>query len=312
MNDLCQVFIGDCRETLKDVPDKSVQMCVTSPPYFGLRDYGESGQIGLENTLEGYIENLKLVTDEVYRVLKDDGVLWLNLGDSYSSGNRPRASIREDTYRAPTKQSIGAGAARPPQLAGIKPKDLIGVPWQVALAMRDSGWYLRTDIIWSKPNAMPESVTDRPTKSHEYIFLLTKSEHYFYDHEAIKEKAEMNRWGGDKPMNMDNTKDVDNQFAGLTRPRSMLYETRNKRSVWTINTTPYKDAHFATFPEEIPRLCILAGSKAGDTILDPFAGSGTTGKVAVELGRKAILCELNPDYRKLIEKRTTTTRGFAI
>ncbi len=305
MDDLIDLRIGDARTALKDLPDKSVQTCITSPPYFGLRDYGHDAQIGLEPTLEKYIEEILKVTQEIWRVLKDDGTFWLNIGDSYSSGWR--LTTPNDSLRTHDGNTV-----RAPVLDGTKPKDLIGIPWLMAFALRDDGWYLRSDIIWSKTNIRPESVTDRPTKSHEYIFLLTKSEHYYYDHEAIKEKAEMNRWGGDKPMNMDNTKDVDNQFAGLTRPRSMLYETRNKRSVWTINTTPYKDAHFATFPEEIPRLCILAGSKAGDTILDPFAGSGTTGKVAVELGRKAILCELNPDYRKLIEKRTTTTRGFAI
>ena len=295
MNELCQILLGDCRETLKDVPDGSVQMCVTSPPYFGLRDYGESGQIGLENTLEGYIENLKLVTDEVYRVLKDDGVLWLNLGDSYSSGNRPRASIREDTLRQ-TK----VGAVRPPILEGIKPKDLIGVPWEVAFSMRNSGWYLRQDIVWNKPNPMPESVKDRCTRTHEYIFLFSKSEIYSFDNLAIAEPAST-------------TVDVDKITESDTGNYGPIASgLRNRRSVWNMKNSFYPDAHFATFPEELPRLCILAGSKPGDTVLDPFAGSGTTGKVALELGRKALLCELNPEYAELIKKRTTTTVGMPI
>ena len=275
VDELCQILLGDCRKTLKDVPDKSVQMCVTSPPYFGLRDYGESSQIGLENTLEGYIENLKLVTDEVHRVLKDDGVLWLNLGDSYSSGNRLIDPNHNDSLRTHEVNTV-----RTPVLEGIKPKDLIGVPWRVAFALRDSGWYLRSDIIWNKPNPMPESVKDRPTKSHEHIFFFSKNERYKYFPDNIAEAS--------------------------------VEGVRNRRDVWSITVQPYSDAHFATFPEELPRLCILAGSKPGDTVLDPFAGSGTTGKVALELGRKALLCELNPEYGELIKKRTTTTVGMPI
>ena len=286
MNSLCEVLLGDCRETLKDVPDKSVQVCVTSPPYFGLRDYGDENQIGLESTLDEYVQHLQEVVQEVGRVLKPDGTLWLNLGDSYAGSGRGR--LLDGTHAAATplqRRNTGsiAGVLLPRKSDGKK-KDLMGVPWKVALALRDEGWYLRSDIIWSKTNIMPESVKDRPTRSHEYIFLLSKNREYYYDYEAVLEP----------------------------QAHTDIPDARNRRSVWTVNSVPYKEAHFATFPEEIPRICILAGSKPGDVVLDPFAGSGTTGKVALELGRKAILCEVNPTYGELIKKRTTTTLGMAI
>ena len=273
MNSLCEVLLGDCRETLKDVPDKSVQMCVTSPPYFGQRNYGDDAQLGLESTVEAYIGSLLAVASEIHRVMKDDGTFWLNIGDSMSSGQR--RTTTNDSLRTHEVNTV-----RTPVLEGIKPKDLIGVPWRVAFALRDSGWYLRSDIIWNKPNPMPESVKDRPTKSHEHIFFFSKNEQYKYFADNIAEAS--------------------------------VEGVRNRRDVWSITVQPYSDAHFATFPEELPRLCILAGSKPGDTVLDPFAGSGTTGKVALELGRKALLCELNPEYGKLIKKRTTTTVGMPI
>ena len=276
MRDL--ILFGDCLQTLKEF-DEPARMCVTSPPYYGLRDYGgEDYQIGQEESPEEYIEKLVKVFREVRNILTDDGTLWLNIGDSYYN-------------------------YRPGKLEGLKEKDLIGIPWMLAFALRSDGWYLRQDIIWHKPNPMPESVKDRCTKSHEYIFLLSKNKKYYYDHEAIKEKAVGERWGGNTPINMNNTKDTDNQFSGLTRPRKMVYDKRNKRSVWKITNRPYKGAHFAVYPEELIKPCILAGSQKGDIILDPFMGSGTTAFVAKSLGRDYIGCELHEDYGKLIQQR---------
>ena len=289
------ILQGDVINRLKDIEDNTIQCVVTSPPYWGLRDYGEDNQLGLEETPEEYVENMVKVFREVRRALKDDGTLWLNLGDSYA-GNCSRASNngragygnkREGTY-------IKSGK-------NIKPKDLVGIPWRVAFALQQDGWYLRQDIIWHKPNPMPESVTDRCTKSHEYIFLLTKSANYYYDAESIKEKT----------LTYDNTnRDRDttrlNNTPGRTRMAGLKtnnYEKRNKRSVWKINTQPYKEAHFAVFPEKLPELCIKAGSKEGDIVLDPFFGSGTTGFVAQRLYRKWIGIELNPEYIKIANKR---------
>lgn len=272
-NELCDILIGDCRDTLKDLPDASVQTCITSPPYFGLRDYGHSDQIGLESTLDEYVQNLIAVTDEIWRVLKDDGTFWLNIGDSYSSGSR--VTQKNDSLRTEQVNTV-----RPPVMDDVKPKDLIGIPWKLAFALRDSGWYLRSDVIWQKTAVMPESVKDRPTKAHEYIFLFSKSLHYQYDGEAIQEPS----------------------AEGM----------RNRRTVWTMNPANYQEGHFAVFPDKLPRLCILASTMPGDTVIDPFAGSGTVGKVAIELGRKAILCELNPNYRQLIENRVRTTKGLAL
>lgn len=301
------ILNGDALEKLKEIPDESIQCCVTSPPYWGLRDYGHEGQIGMEDTPQAFVHNLVSVFQEVKRVLKKDGTIWLNLGDSYSSMRDSKSSPDSLRGKSTGTETKFSGNRNPESLrsAGLKHKDLVGIPWRVAFALQAEGWYLRQDIIWSKPNPMPESVTDRCTKSHEYIFLLTKSEKYFYDNEAIKEPAAYagcNR-GISKNIGLNGVSD----FGG-----DIQYNDRNKRSVWTINTKPFSDAHFATFPEEIPRLCILAGSRCGDMILDPFAGSGTTGKVAIELGRKATLIELNPEYVKIIEKRCTTTIGLPL
>tara|TARA_R110000751_G_scaffold31012_2_gene78970 strand:- start:389 stop:1261 length:873 start_codon:yes stop_codon:yes gene_type:complete len=284
----------------------SVKCCVTSPPYFGLRDYGNDEQIGLEETPEAFVESLVNVFREVRRVLADDGTLWLNLGDSYSSGGRTTTTaqtIRGDCGEDAKKATV----CRPPVIEGIKPKDLIGIPWRVALALQADGWYLRQDIIWSKPNPMPESVTDRCTKAHEYIFLLSKSPKYFYDAEAIKEKSlhpgvvSVQTGKGSKMRSMNGIVPQHNIIAG---------ETRNKRSVWEVTTKPYSGAHFATFPPDLIKPCIMAGCPTGGTVLDPFGGSGTTGMVALELGRSAELIELNPDYVEIIEGRTHVTPGF--
>ena len=296
------VLFGDCRETLPQFTTKA-QMCVTSPPYYGLRDYGgEDSQIGMEQSPEDYVEELVKTFRLVRDVLTDDGTLWLNIGDSYynyrSDGNYPKQSVSKTRQDLPQSTPV-----RGNKLKGYKSKDLIGIPWMLAFALRADGWYLRQDIIWHKPNPMPESVKDRCTKAHEYIFLLSKNKKYYYDHEAIKEKAVGERWGGNTPINMNNTKDTDNQFSGLTRPRKMVYDKRNKRSVWKVTTRPYKEAHFAVYPPELIIDCIKAGSEEGDCVLDPFMGSGTTAMVAKSLGRDYIGCELHEDYGNLIQKR---------
>ena len=289
------ILQGDVIERLQDIEDNTIQCVVTSPPYWGLRDYGEDDQLGLEETPEEYVDNMVKVFREVRRTLKDDGTLWLNLGDSYSSGGR--STTTNQTLRG----NNDYGVTRPKPSENIKPKDLIGIPWRVAFALQQDGWYLRQDIIWHKPNPMPESVTDRCTKSHEYIFLLTKSANYYYDAESIKEKTLTN-----DNTNRDRDKTRLNNTPGRTRMAGLKtnnYEKRNKRSVWKINTKPYKDAHFAVFPEKLPELCIKAGSKKGDIVLDPFFGSGTTGFVAQRLYRKWLGIELNPEYIKIANKR---------
>lgn len=298
-------YVGDCRELLKQLPDAIVQTCVTSPPYWGLRDYGHDGQLGLEATPEEYVANMVDVFRGVRRVLRDDGTLWLNLGDSYASiaggydANGSRGS--NATISANTQGAVLKGRRRVPS-AGLKPKDLIGIPWRVAFALQADGWYLRSDIIWHKPNPMPESVTDRPTKSHEYIFLLSKSEHYFYDADAIAEplKSDPTRWGRhtkkdpganavrSRPMFGDRRGGRDGTDFGNGR-------TRNKRSVWSVSTRPFAGAHFATFPPDLILPCILAGSRASDLVLDPFFGSGTTGLVAAANGRRWIGFDLGYD-----------------
>ena len=287
------ILYGDCRESLKNITTKC-QMCVTSPPYYGLRDYGgESSQIGQESTPEEYIQEMVKTFRLVRDNLTDDGTLWLNIGDSYynyrpGKGSRtyPQQTIASNNQDLPEYTN-----KRGNKLEGYKEKDLIGIPWMLAFALRADGWYLRQDIIWHKPNPMPESVKDRCTKSHEYLFLLSKNKNYYYDHESIKEKAVGERWGGNNPINMDNTKDTNNTFSGLTRPRKMVYDKRNKRSVWKITNRPYKGAHFATFPPDLVKPCILAGSRKDDVILDPFMGSGTTALVAKELGRYYLGCD---------------------
>lgn len=305
------IIEGDCREVLKTLAVKSIQCCVTSPPYWGLRDYGVAGQLGLEETPEQFVANMVAVFSEVKRVLRDDGTLWLNLGDSYASDTKGSGgpSAKQD--------SNGGSRYETRKLNhGLKQKDLVGIPWRVAFGLQSDGWYLRSDIIWHKPNPMPESVTDRPTKSHEYVFLLTKSERYYYNADAIKEPSidpeslnGRNKRNGDAfthgdPSGLARTR------GGFNKLEGKKYEMRNKRTVWTIATQSYKEAHFATFPEELPKLCILAGSKPGDTILDPFAGSGTVGKVATELGRDFMGIELNPQYCELARQRTQTTVGM--
>ena len=301
------ILFGDCRDTLKQFDEKA-RMCVTSPPYYGLRDYGgEDNQIGQEQTPEEYIEQMVQVFREVRNVLTDDGTCWVNLGDSYYN-YRPGKAYPKQTVASNRQDLPEYSPKRGTKLKGLKEKDLIGIPWMFAFAMRADGWYLRQDIIWHKPNPMPESVKDRCTKSHEYIFLFSKSKNYYYDHESIKEKAVGERWGGNTPINMNNTKDNDNQFSGLTRERRMVYDKKNKRSVWKVRTKPYKGAHFAVYPPELIVDCIKAGSKEGDIVLDPFMGSGTTAMVAKSLGRDYIGCELHEDYGNLIQKRVSEYR----
>lgn len=295
-----QLIIGDCRKVLASLPDESVDCCVTSPPYFGLRDYGNDGQIGLEQTPDAYVHELVGVFQQVRRVLRNDGTLWLNLGDSYAAqrsgtqmpaetlaggrngkpvnghGNRGRSNNDDDGM------ADNSGNQNQPRLAhrnaaaiGLKHKDLIGIPWRVAFALQADGWYLRQDIIWSKPNPMPESVTDRCTKAHEYIFLLSKSDRYYFDNEAIKEPS------------------VNEDVGGM----------RNKRSVWTVTTRSCREAHFATYPTDLIVPCIRAGSKPDSVVLDPFNGAGTTGLVSLSNGRRYVGIELNPDYAEISMRR---------
>lgn len=304
--------VGDCRETMRAWAGMSIkaQMCVTSPPYFGLRDYGHEGQIGLEPTPDEFVAKLVDVFREVRRVLRDDGTLWLNLGDSYAGGSatgkkRPgsgRADGVVDDRAQRNRNGVGF-------VDGCKPKDLIGIPWMVAFALRADGWYLRQDIIWHKPNPMPESVTDRCTKAHEYIFLLSKSARYFMDPEGLKETVQSDKgnsksfrgggsYTGGNAFNNSATKE--RETIGLVANETGL---RNKRSVWTVATRPYKGAHFATFPPVLIEPCILAGSRPGDIVLDPFMGSGTTAQVALQHGRQYLGCELNPEYVALQDAR---------
>ena len=295
------ILFGDCKETLKQFPRGSAQMCVTSPPYYGLRDYGgETDQIGQEDTPEQFVDNLVSVFREVRDVLKDDGTLWVNIGDSYynyrpGTGGLPKQTVSKTSQDLPTQCNRRAN-----KLDGLKEKDLIGIPWMLAFALRADGWYLRQDIIWHKPNPMPESVKDRCTKSHEYIFLLSKQRKYYYDNEAIKEPVKQD-WGKRDRT----TGKYHNPGTGL-QPHSGLtksYERKNKRDVWSITNKPYKGAHFACFPPDLIEPCILAGSKKGDIILDPFMGSGTTASVALTHDRHYYGCELHEDYGSLIQKR---------
>tara|TARA_B100001769_G_scaffold228960_1_gene190820 strand:+ start:460 stop:1407 length:948 start_codon:yes stop_codon:yes gene_type:complete len=292
------ILFGDCRETLPQFTEKA-RMCVTSPPYYGLRDYGgEEDQIGQEQSPEEYIQEMVNVFRLVRDVLTDDGTLWLNIGDSYYN-YRKDGCIPKQTFSNNRQDLPVTTPRRSNKLEGYKEKDLIGIPWMLAFALRADGWYLRQDIIWHKPNPMPESVKDRCTKAHEYIFLLSKNKRYYYDNEAIKEPAK--DWG-----TRDRTKGkYHNPGTGLS-PHSGLeksYEKKNKRSVWTVNKKPYKGAHFATYPRELIVPCIRAGSEKGDIILDPFMGSGTTAMTAKELGRDYIGCELNKEYGDLMKKR---------
>jgi DNA modification methylase len=323
---LNRIVCGDALETLRTLPDESVQCCITSPPYWGLRDYGVDGQLGLEKTPEEYIAKMVEVFREVRRVLRRDGTLWLNIGDSYAAGGRGQGECKQRTNKGSNLPPL-----KPP--TGYKPKDLVGIPWMLAFALRADGWYLRSDIIWSKPNPMPESVTDRPTKAHEYLFLMSKSQKYFYDAEAIKEPVNgtahrrgkiktpdgwdtgpgghgsYHREGREKGKTRGVTPKSTPAGSGIKANESFhaatwdLVETRNRRSVWTIPTHPFPEAHFATFPPDLVKPCILAGSRQGDVVLDPFGGSGTVGAVARNLGRDYVLIELSPAYMEMAEAR---------
>jgi DNA modification methylase len=313
------IMQGDALELQGQLPSESVNCIVTSPPYWGLRDYGVEGQLGLEETPELYVEKLVEVFHRLRRVLRASGTLWLNLGDSYASGDRA-------TYRSGASenksQDIQNDMPRPKTPPGLKPKDLVGIPWRVAFALQAAGWWLRSDIIWSKPNPMPESVTDRPTKAHEYVFMLAKSERYYFDADAIKEPC---AWpnGPNSPQSIaspygqgstrratkhrsvepargDGVNGGGSQAAGSI---SFPTDFRNARSVWPISTEPFPEAHFATMPTELARRCILAGSPRGGTVLDPFAGAGTTGLVADRLARHFIGFELNPEYAEMAKRR---------
>ena len=295
------ILYGDCRDTLKQF-DEQARTCITSPPYYGLRDYGgEENQIGQEKTPEEFIDQLVSVFKEVRNVLTDDGTLWINLGDSYynyrpgKGQSYPKQSVSKTNQDLPTQCN-----KRGNKLEGLKEKDLIGIPWMFAFAMRSDGWYLRQDIIWHKPNPMPESVKDRCTKSHEYIFLLYKNKKYYYDNEAIKEPVKKD-WGTRDRTNgkYHNSGSGLSPHSGLTKS----YDRKNKRDVWSITNKPYKGSHFAVFPPDLITPCILAGSEKGDIVLDPFMGSGTTAMVAKQLGRDYIGCELHEEYSNLIDQR---------
>lgn len=308
-----QLLVGDCIASMKSLPDQSVHTCVTSPPYFGLRDYGMDGQIGLEDTPDAFVARLVKVFQEVRRVLRDDGTLWLNLGDSYAANRAYQVpSTRGGPKHGPGQSAGGKGSAVPD---GLKQKDLIGIPWRVAFALQADGWYLRQDIIWHKPNPMPESVRDRCTKAHEYIFMLSKSPKYFYDHDAVKEPAvstsaaKFTDGGKDKQRGHGRRHEGFNGRYAKKIAVEGIPETRNRRSVWTVSTKPFNGAHFATFPPDLIEPCIIAGAPVGGTVLDPFGGSGTTAGVALKHGRKAILCELNPEYAALVAARIQTISG---
>ena len=325
------ILQGDALQQLKTLQGKSCRCCITSPPYYGLRDYGVSGQIGLEKSPEEYIARLVEVFREVRRVLMDDGTLWVNISDTYAGGGKNAGNKKPHPKGYKGLEHLGDAVKRIiPD--GCKPKDMIGIPWMLAFALRADGWYLRQDIIWHKPNPMPESVRDRCTKSHEYIFLLSKKPHYYFDAAAIAEpvaestikrlsqdianqrgsyrqhgksngpmKAVAPRYGGKKY-----TEDPDKFYRTKSGNAYQYRPKRNKRDVWTISTQPFSEAHFATFPPELIRPCILAGSQPGDVILDPFFGSGTTGVVSVQEGRQYVGIDLNPEYIPLAQKRIRT------
>lgn len=321
-----KIIQGDCLEVLRTLPDQHVQMCVTSPPYWGLRDYGVEGQAGLEKTPEEYVSKMVEVFREVRRVLLDDGSLWLNLGDSFAHDRTKQVPYSNVNGN----RSAGLTSRIP---LGLKAKDLVGIPWMVAFALRADGWYLRSDIIWNKKNCMPESVTDRPTRSHEYIFLLTKSARYYYDAEIIKERGVFAGPNGAGTQNsttgqgfarrspeqekerQDKQRGHSRRHAGFNdRWDAMTKEQqtgvmRNKRDVWTVATHPYHESHFATFPPDLIKPCVLAGSKPGDIVLDPFCGSGTSGVVALNYGRDFLGIELNTEYVKMAENRIKQEAG---
>ena len=340
-----RIIPGDCIEGMRTLADGSIHCCVTSPPYWGLRDYGHEGQIGLEDTPEAYVGRMVEVFREVRRVLRDDGTAWVNLGDSYAGswGNQGRKETR-GTQRAingPMLQKLkaesvheidccmdddcvcaaGDGGIYPDRRTKtgswvndhptLKAKDLVGIPWRVAFALQADGWWLRQDIIWHKPNPMPESVRDRCTKAHEYVFLLTKSERYHYDAEAVSEAAAESSLARVAQLTLATQRGSDRVPGKTNGPMKAVLSgtTRNRRSVWTVTTKPYSGAHFAVMPADLVEPCIKAGCPEGGTVLDPFAGSGTTLAVAAELGRNAIGCELNPAYIELAEKRIKESRA---
>jgi DNA modification methylase len=301
-----QVLLGDVRQRLAEIPDDSIQACITSPPYWGLRDYGQDDQIGLEQDPNAFVASLVDVFREVKRALTPDGVFWLNIGDSYSGSGKGTAGNLGKKHNE--RHLEHKHSAIIPD--GLKPKDLVGIPWRLAFALQADGWYLRQDIIWHKPNPMPESVTDRCTKAHEYIFLLSKSAKYYFDHEAIKEEAKTPPAVRDKHgegYQADYAKG--DRFSAGERTWG-ADGRKNKRSVWTVTTKPFRGAHFATFPPQLIEPCILAGSKPGDTILDPFFGAGTTGLVAQRHKRNWIGCELNPEYAEIARKRLETEQNL--
>ncbi|MEA9885970.1 site-specific DNA-methyltransferase [Xanthomonas campestris pv. raphani] len=312
------IHVGDCLSILPTLANASVQTCITSPPYYGLRDYGMASQIGLEETPAAYVARLVAVFEEVRRVLRDDGTLWLNLGDSYAS--KPNGSIGATALQGglsphvSVRQAHARRSSKVPE--GLKHKDLVGIPWRVAFALQEAGWYLRQDIIWSKPNPMPESVGDRCTKAHEYLFLLSKSPRYYFDQGAIREQAT------GSAIKADGTRSRRDSFARagavaehvLPGQQSAQHreargldafdiDTRNKRSVWTVATKPFREAHFATFPEQLIEPCVLAGAPACGVVLDPFMGAGTTAVVAERLGRRWLGVELNPEYADIAQER---------
>jgi len=311
------IYCGDSRDVLKNLSDESVQCVVTSPPYYGLRDYRVgSMQFGLEATPEKYIDRLMQVFDEVRRVLRRDGVMWIVMGDTYASGKGKRKKPVENTsnYHVHLKTEnihpLDRGNRSTLKKSGLKPKDLIGIPWMLAFALRDAGWYLRSDIIWEKPNQMPSSVRDRPTKSHEYIFMLTKSEKYFYDAAAVAEPlaSDPRSWGRHSMKDPGlASPDKRPMFGAARRGRNGTEwgngKTRNRRTVWRIPTVPFKGEFYAAYPPMLVELCVAASSKRGDTVLDPFMGSGTTGMVALDLYRKFIGIDINPRSCEMAGKR---------
>lgn len=343
MTPTLQILQGDCRDTLRTLPEESVNCVVTSPPYWGLRDYGCAGQIGLEQSLDEFLAQLVGVFREVRRVLRNDGTCWVNMGDTYVHGMPGGGCVfengRTDGRRGHESDKKKGRTKVCTLVEGLKTKELIGQPWRLAFALQADGWWLRQDIIWHKPNPMPESVRDRCTKAHEYLFLMTKAASYFWDSEAMKEPTagtanprasksaiaaiEARRAAGvgvtesNRGLSGVNPKHSGEQFqcaAASTLKKALVapVESRNRRSVWTVQTEPYSEAHFATYPPSLVRPCILAGCPVGGTVLDPFGGSGTTGQVALELGRNAILCELNPEYVELIQRRCAVTPGLAL
>lgn len=318
------VLQGDCRDVLRTLPDESVHCVVTSPPYFGLRDYGVDGQIGLEATPSDYVAALVHIFREVRRVLRSDGTVWLNLGDSYQNAKGQSGGFDP---KQPARRHLRSARPQDRAIPGLKPKDLIGVPWLAAFALREDGWHLRQEIIWSKPAPMPESVKDRCTRAHEHVFMLSKSARYYYDAEAIAEDAVYSGLVGQDSSGFKDPKNFGGKHGQRERGRpngAATYEKfghntscgtpedgkRNKRSVWTIATKPFAEAHFATMAPELAETCVLAGCPVGGTVLDPFGGAGTTALVADRLQRNATIIELNPDYVRIAKDRLAADAGM--